>query len=174
VNHVPRPCQHESEGCPTESGLDRRLAGWPCSFGLSGSLISGLQSRWLAGLIDRGNCCNGGATFGLFGSCGVLLSINRRNPRSAPKTFHPLPGDQHSLGGWSDPYCWCRGSPCCCGIKPSLLLNLEAVFTLLVAVLIAAVTHLSGQGLIRCRFDPQRCRAAHRSSFDGATLRARC
>jgi len=143
-------------GAPQSQGL---IAGLLAAlfFGLSAPLIS-VFSRDGSPLMIAA-LLYGGATFGLLIVRGFVVHQQEESPIQR-QDLPPLLGIS-ILGGMVGPICLVQGLTLLPAGSASLLLNLEAVFTLLIAVLIGR-EHLSGKGLIAAVFDPQRCRAAHR------------
>ncbi|APD49180.1 EamA family transporter [Synechococcus sp. CS-602] len=151
-------------GAPQSQGL---IAGLLAAlfFGLSAPLIS-VFSRDGSPLMIAA-LLYGGATFGLLIVRGFVVHQQEESPIQR-QDLPPLLGIS-ILGGMVGPICLVQGLTLLPAGSASLLLNLEAVFTLLIAVLIGR-EHLSGKGLIAAVLILSGAVLLTDSSFDGATL----
>ncbi len=134
-------------------------------FGLSAPLISVFSREGspltIAGLLY------GGAAFGLLMVRGVVRQQQQESPVQR-RDLPPLLG-LTVLGGMVGPICLVQGLTLLSAGSASLLLNLEAAFTLLIAVLVGR-EHLSRRGLIAAGLILSGAVLLTESSLHGATL----
>ncbi|WP_259728435.1 DMT family transporter [Synechococcus sp. CS-1327] len=134
-------------------------------FGLSAPLIS-VFSREGSPLMIAG-LLYGGAAFGLLMVRGVVRQQQQESPVQR-RDLPPLLG-LTVLGGMVGPICLVQGLTLLSAGSASLLLNLEAAFTLLIAVLVGR-EHLSRRGLIAAGLILSGAVLLTESSLHGATL----